>query len=247
GTVAASASSVPNEPLYGVKRKAEAVRLLFSLGDDTKASLYADLVDRRLVEMASMTEAGRPREVELLGQDLQGHLERIKALAGGGGQAQGEPRKPQLSSRGDQGPKAKPPLPPGPAVSPAPGASPGDGALARRAEVLAAMLERSIERRRRQLELALANAPPELRPRIKQAIAQSEEQHKRALEEMKRRASEAGREKREGTPPREEQRRERPPEPKKPREGTPRSLNTPPAQGADAPWGQRPPGRHGLR
>ncbi|MBI3953981.1 MAG: hypothetical protein HY330_05660, partial [Chloroflexi bacterium] len=70
GTVAASASSVPNEPLYGVKRKAEAVRLFFSLGEDSKATVYADLADRRLVEMASMTEAGRPREVELLGQDL---------------------------------------------------------------------------------------------------------------------------------------------------------------------------------
>ncbi len=218
GTVAASANTAPDQPLYGVKRTAESVRIFFSVGAESKANTYARQVDQRLGEMARMVEAGRPREVELLGEDLRGHLERIQELAGAPGLA-----RPGLRKAGAPEQRGTAPL--GPAMRPAdsaPGApgqrgtapaviqpstatpqapTPQERVLPDRVAALTAMLERNVEQRRSQLLAALETAPPEARPRILRAIALTEERHRQALEEIKRRASEAERERRKGPPP----------------------------------------------
>ncbi|MSQ33536.1 MAG: hypothetical protein EXR60_03850 [Dehalococcoidia bacterium] len=193
GTVAASANTTPDQPLYGVKRKAESVRIFLSVGAESKANNYARQVDQRLGEMARMVESGRPREVELLGDALKGHLERIQELAGAPGLARPGPRKAGAPDQRGAAPSA-------PALS-SPDSAPGtpapqETALPDRVAALTAMLERNVEQRRSQLLAALETAPPEARPRILRALALTEERHRQALEEIKRRASEAERERR---------------------------------------------------
>lgn len=183
GAVAASSGSLPTDPLYGVKRKAESVRVFFAADDDSKAGVYAELADRRLSEMAIMASQGRPVEVELLGRDLREHLERIKVLAGVSG----------LTPIGVGGIEVTPP----------PGGQDGSlptpvlpvAVIPGRPETLAGIMERNAERRLQQLEAALEVAPPEARPRIKEAIAKTQERYQRAVDDIKRREQEKEREK----------------------------------------------------
>jgi hypothetical protein len=58
GATTASASSIPGDPLYLVKRAAEDVRLALTFGDEARMQLLSELADRRLEELA---EAARHR------------------------------------------------------------------------------------------------------------------------------------------------------------------------------------------
>ncbi len=67
GAVAASGSALPGDPLYGLKRTVENVRLGLSSGAGQKV-LTDQFAQRRLDEINQLLSAGRPGEVEFSGK-----------------------------------------------------------------------------------------------------------------------------------------------------------------------------------
>ena len=66
GVVAASGAALPGDPLYGVKRTVESVRL--SLASDTaRGTLSAQFDQERIAEVAQLLDLGREAEVEFKG------------------------------------------------------------------------------------------------------------------------------------------------------------------------------------
>jgi hypothetical protein len=63
GTVAASANSLPDEPLYAVKMATEDVQLALTTSELGKARLYAEFADRRVDEIIKMAEKGKAAQV----------------------------------------------------------------------------------------------------------------------------------------------------------------------------------------
>lgn len=59
--VVASASSLPGEPLYGVKRAAEQVRLTFAWTHEARAAIQLDIAEARLREIRALREQGLER------------------------------------------------------------------------------------------------------------------------------------------------------------------------------------------
>ena len=74
GTVAAAGNSMPDETLYQVKLATEAVRLKLTSSVLGKAELYASLADKRVAEIVSMAEKGKPEQVDRVAERLNGHL-----------------------------------------------------------------------------------------------------------------------------------------------------------------------------
>src|SRR2546426_6920146 len=54
GATSAAASSLPGDPLYGVKRASEDVQLALTFDDVARMQLLSDLTDRRLAELAEI-------------------------------------------------------------------------------------------------------------------------------------------------------------------------------------------------
>ncbi|HEY4689726.1 MAG TPA: DUF5666 domain-containing protein [Anaerolineae bacterium] len=67
GTLAASASALPGDPLYGVKRIVENVRLSITPDDAARATLSAQFAQERIDEIDALLAAGREAEVEFGG------------------------------------------------------------------------------------------------------------------------------------------------------------------------------------
>jgi hypothetical protein len=63
GTIAASASSLPDESLYGVKLFTEEVRLALTPSDTGKAELHAEFADTRVEEIIKMADKGNVEQV----------------------------------------------------------------------------------------------------------------------------------------------------------------------------------------
>ena len=66
-TVNASASSLPGDGLYGLKRGWEQARLALSFNDDTRQELEGEFEDERLDEVESLLGEGREEDVEFRG------------------------------------------------------------------------------------------------------------------------------------------------------------------------------------
>ena len=73
-TVNASASSLPGDPLYGVKRTWEEVRLGFTLNDQAQQALQNKLLEERRQEVQQLLQLRRPANVE-----FEGNLQSISA------------------------------------------------------------------------------------------------------------------------------------------------------------------------
>jgi hypothetical protein len=56
GATSAAASSLPGDPLYGVKRATEDVRLALTFDDVARTQLLSELTDRRLEELAEIVK-----------------------------------------------------------------------------------------------------------------------------------------------------------------------------------------------
>ncbi|OLC12533.1 MAG: hypothetical protein AUH67_01425 [Chloroflexi bacterium 13_1_40CM_4_69_19] len=56
GATSAAASSLPGDPLYGVKRASEDVQLALTFDDVARMQLLSDLTDRRLAELAEIAK-----------------------------------------------------------------------------------------------------------------------------------------------------------------------------------------------
>ena len=67
GAVAASGSALPGDPLYGLKRTVENVRLTFTGSADARATLQAEFNQQRRNETNALLDAGREAEVHFSG------------------------------------------------------------------------------------------------------------------------------------------------------------------------------------
>ena len=67
GAVVASASALPGEPLYAIKRTVENTELLFTGDEHTRNQLEATFTERRIEEVRRLVSAGRPAAVEFTG------------------------------------------------------------------------------------------------------------------------------------------------------------------------------------
>ena len=66
-TVSASASSLPGDPLYGLKRGWEQARMTFAFSEQAREELKSELEQQRREELTSLLLAGRYEEVEYYG------------------------------------------------------------------------------------------------------------------------------------------------------------------------------------
>jgi hypothetical protein len=84
GSVAmAGYNSMPDSPLYAVKRATEDAQLFFTFSDLGKAELYTALADRRVDEMVYMADKGDLQAVKNLASRLDSELAMVVELAGG--------------------------------------------------------------------------------------------------------------------------------------------------------------------
>jgi len=81
GIVAASSNSLPDQPLYPVKRAVERTRLVLTFDKQAKAQMHAAFANRRVEEMAIMGTKGHNKQVIDLMADLNRHLSQVQRSA----------------------------------------------------------------------------------------------------------------------------------------------------------------------
>ena len=81
GIVAASSDSMPDQPLYPIKRAVEEARLVLSFSSTGKAKLHARFADRRVEDFAILSRQGNIKRVPSLTSDLDRHLRRTQHSA----------------------------------------------------------------------------------------------------------------------------------------------------------------------
>ena len=79
-TVAASGGSMPDDTLYTVKLVVEDIREVFTFSEEKKTELHAEFTERRVTEIISMAEKGKPEAAEKATQRLGSHLDAIVML-----------------------------------------------------------------------------------------------------------------------------------------------------------------------
>ena len=79
-TVAASGGSMPDDTLYTVKLVVEDIREVFTFSEEKKAELHAEFTERRVTEIISMAEKGKPEAAQVATQRLGSHLDAIVML-----------------------------------------------------------------------------------------------------------------------------------------------------------------------
>jgi len=82
GTVAAAGNSLPDQTLYPVKLATERVRLALTPSTLGKAEYYAELVDKRVSEIISMSDKGKLKQVEKTTERLNNQLMAMTLLVG---------------------------------------------------------------------------------------------------------------------------------------------------------------------
>jgi hypothetical protein len=100
GTIAASANSLPDQPLYGVKLFTENVQVALTPSAVGKAELYNRLTDTRVEEIIKMADKGKVEQVVKTTELLNDHLNAIAELIQPAGDttASGEGEPQDLSS-----------------------------------------------------------------------------------------------------------------------------------------------------
>ncbi len=179
GTVLAAGNSMPDSPLYQVKLATEQVRLRLTPSDLGKARLYAQLADKRVVEIARMAREDKLEQVERASRRLDTSLVMIVRLVSAQREEAGAlmappPQKalaPSPAAREDEGipPREEAPLPP--------------RLTTERTRLRAALAEYAV-RHPEALRAALARAPESVRPALRRAIARSVAEYRRALESL---------------------------------------------------------------
>jgi hypothetical protein len=77
GASYASASALPDDALYRVKRAVEQVQVTFATSDEAKANTYLDLADRRAAEIAATAGDLDEEQLQGLTQDYGNALQRV--------------------------------------------------------------------------------------------------------------------------------------------------------------------------
>lgn len=80
GTVAAASNSMPDSPLYAIKRATEQAQLALTFSEMDKAELYARLADKRVEEIVYLAEKDKPEEIVQVTASLNTNLARMTAL-----------------------------------------------------------------------------------------------------------------------------------------------------------------------
>ncbi len=81
GTVVASTSSLPDQPLYSVKLATEQVQISLTPRAIARAQLRAKFIERRIEEQRQMAQRGRIDEMETLNRRLMVHLDYIESIS----------------------------------------------------------------------------------------------------------------------------------------------------------------------
>jgi hypothetical protein len=173
GTVVAADNSMPDNPLYPVKLATEQVRVALTPSDIGKAELYATLVDRRVAEIASMVDKGKPQWVESVSQRLRMHLAKMNSLPLAeiaGEQVEGEPTEelvlPEKQEKGNTG------------------AIRSVYVRTNRQAMFRNVLGRYATRHPEKLRSLLEKAPESAKPALQRAIEASVASYKKALEDI---------------------------------------------------------------
>ncbi len=82
GVVAASANSMPGQPLYQLKRNIENVQLTMSPSKTTEARFYAVLADRRVGEIVYAAQSGDVQLTQKLTEEFASSLRMVSAVMG---------------------------------------------------------------------------------------------------------------------------------------------------------------------
>jgi hypothetical protein len=173
GTVAAAGSSMPDQPLYPVKRATEQARLTFTVSALGKAELYAQLADRRVAEIIYLAGKGKSAQLQQVTQHLNGYLTKIADLA--------STSNTMLAADRYGGKAAVPATTVPPQSEPAPEQTPSPpSALDQRARLREVVIYQATHNPAR-LKAALENAPPQARLALLRAIAVSETGYEKAL------------------------------------------------------------------
>jgi hypothetical protein len=179
GTVAAAQSSMPDQPLYAVKRATEQARLALTLSPLRKAELYAKLADRRVLEIVYLASKNKPEQVQRTTQHLDVYLARIADLAA--------PQRILASETGAAAPMLSDQTPTLEKVAPLPTATETalpDNATRITADQwaqLRAVVVYQARNNPERLKAALANASPQAKLALLWAIAVSETGYEKAL------------------------------------------------------------------
>lgn len=185
GTVAAASSSMPDQPLYAVKRASEQARLALTPSPLRKAELHARLADRRVAEIVYLASKSESEQVQRTTQSLDGHLARIADLAG----------THQMTMAGEARWTAPMMTTPAPATEKVMITPPSLGVEAasldnaarvtseQRAKLRTMVIYQAIHHPER-LKAALTNAPPQTRLALLRAIAVSETGYEKALRSL---------------------------------------------------------------
>jgi len=183
GTVAAASNSMPDQPLYPVKRASEQARLALTPSPLRKAELYARLADRRVAEIIYLAGKGKSAQLQRVTQYLNGHLTKVADLTS---------TSNMMLAADRYGSKAAVPVPTVPPQSelaleqaPSPPAAinlggPPPPAPDQRARLRAMVIYQATHNPAR-LKAALMNAPPQARLALLRAIAVSETGYEKAL------------------------------------------------------------------
>jgi len=179
GTVAAASSSMPDQPLYSVKRASEQAQLALTPSPLHKAELYARLADRRVIEILYLANKSKPEQVQRTTQSLDKHLARIADLATTHKMAAGEARAPmpmptETSTLGKTAPSS---------VEAVPLEKAARIAYEQRAELRAVVMYQATHHPAR-LKAALVSASPQARLALLRAIAVSETGYEKALRSL---------------------------------------------------------------
>ena len=79
GATVASADSLPDDPLYGVKVAAEQIRLALATTSEDRASVELSIAEHRLAEAERLAGAGRPDDALVASGDYSAHVARAAA------------------------------------------------------------------------------------------------------------------------------------------------------------------------
>ena len=81
GLVYASSDSLPQSPLYGLKRAVESVQLALTVDNESKARLHYQLAQKRLAEAKSMAKVGEKKTAVRIYKEAEDSLEQAKKIA----------------------------------------------------------------------------------------------------------------------------------------------------------------------
>jgi hypothetical protein len=161
GTVAAAGYSMPDEPLYPLKLTAERIQLQLTTSSADKATLYASLVERRVVEIIQMAGEGNTRQIEATTQRMDQSLTALAQLA------------PQTEMNDIPRVMAPPPAPAaGAAAAPPEDTKRAESSVAEMDEqtTLKMALQYYAASDQAGLQTALAEAPESVKPALRHAI-----------------------------------------------------------------------------